>query len=284
MFLDFPWPTEIKTYHHTTYDRISPLQTFDGTGKTVLITAGATGIGFGITQSFAKAGVEYVIIIQRRQKVLDKVRESLATDFPSLKVTTRAASVTDFERISSILKEIGKIDVLVANAGIGPGEMAAKDMPTEVFRDTFNLNVVSSWHLIKEFLALEPGKPRTVIYTSSARCQTGSANDSAYGPSKAAMNQVIQHLAMEYADDNAVIQTFHPGVVYTPWASQLFDRDVVVWEDASLPGDFAVWLASAEAKFLSGRYVWAQWDVDELLSLKERLTANPQFLMTTVMV
>lgn len=51
-----------------------------------------------------------------------------------------------------------------------------------------------------------------------------------------------------------------------------------------LPGDFAVWLASPEAKFLAGKFVWAQWDVDELVSLKERLATNPALLTTTVVV
>jgi hypothetical protein len=51
-----------------------------------------------------------------------------------------------------------------------------------------------------------------------------------------------------------------------------------------LPGDFAVWLASPEAKFLAGKFVWAQWDVDELLTLKARLEANPALLTTTVVV
>lgn len=51
-----------------------------------------------------------------------------------------------------------------------------------------------------------------------------------------------------------------------------------------LPGDFAVWLASPEAEFLAGKFVWAQWDVDELLTLKDRLTANPALLTTTIVL
>ena len=38
-----------------------------------------------------------------------------------------------------------------------------------------------------------------------------------------------------------------------------------------LSGDFAVWLASPEAAFLSGRYVWAAWDVDEMIAMKEKV-------------
>jgi len=45
-----------------------------------------------------------------------------------------------------------------------------------------------------------------------------------------------------------------------------------------LPGDFAVWLASPEAEFLTGRYVWAQWDVDELIAMKEKLAQDPLLL------
>jgi hypothetical protein len=53
---------------------------------------------------------------------------------------------------------------------------------------------------------------------------------------------------------------------------------------ARLPGDFAVWLASPEATFLNGKFVWAQWDADELLTVKARLEANPALLSTTVVV
>jgi hypothetical protein len=53
---------------------------------------------------------------------------------------------------------------------------------------------------------------------------------------------------------------------------------------ANLPGNFAVWLASDEAKFLTGRFVWAQWDVDELLQLKPRIESNPLLLNTSVIL
>lgn len=45
-----------------------------------------------------------------------------------------------------------------------------------------------------------------------------------------------------------------------------------------LPGDFAVWLASPEAEFLNGRYVWAAWDVDEMIAMQEKVASDPSFL------
>lgn len=45
-----------------------------------------------------------------------------------------------------------------------------------------------------------------------------------------------------------------------------------------LPGDFAVWLASSEADFLNGRYVWAAWDVDEMIAMKQKVVSDPSLL------
>ena len=50
------------------------------------------------------------------------------------------------------------------------------------------------------------------------------------------------------------------------------------WEDVNLPADFAVWLAGPQSDFLHGRYVWAEWDVDELIALKEKVEQDPLFL------
>jgi hypothetical protein len=45
-----------------------------------------------------------------------------------------------------------------------------------------------------------------------------------------------------------------------------------------LAGDFALWLASPEADFLNGRYMWAAWDVDEMIAMKEKVGGDPSLL------
>lgn len=62
-FESFPRPTQ--TYHSTTYDRIARQHGFDGRDKTVLITGGATGVGYSISKAFAEAGVARIPIISR---------------------------------------------------------------------------------------------------------------------------------------------------------------------------------------------------------------------------
>lgn len=47
---------------------------------------------------------------------------------------------------------------------------------------------------------------------------------------------------------------------------------------ADLPGQFCVWLASPEAEFLRSRFVWANWDVDELMARKEEIKSSRLFM------
>ena len=107
-------PRPTPTLHNDTYDRISPAKTtFEAQGKTVLITAGGTGIGFEISKAFAEAGVARIIIVSRRPEPQAQAKQGLEDQFPDLKVETHSASVTDHAKINEILQNAGDIDVLV---------------------------------------------------------------------------------------------------------------------------------------------------------------------------
>ena len=99
-----------------------------------------------------------------------------------------------------------------------------------------------------------------------------------YGPSKAAAAQMMQHFAMEQKVEDVKIFSFHPGAHYTPGVAQVHPKDAMQWEDINLPAHFVLWLAGPESDFLHGRYLWAHWDVDELLVLKDRVASDPFFL------
>nr|OQO30669.1 hypothetical protein B0A51_01944 [Rachicladosporium sp. CCFEE 5018] len=277
-------PAEIKTYHKATYPRLAPEKSgFKGEGKTVLVTAGATGIGYSIAESFAKAGIAHLVIIQRRQEVLDEAKAKLGKEFPKLKITTYAASVTDYPKVSAILKEVGQIDVLIPNAAATHPMVPTKDLSTADLDNVFATNVTSPHYMISEFLKSPHTGPKTVIYVSSAAAQFAMATNSIYGASKAAANALITQFARDAAESDVVVQTYHPGAIATPLSKAAGIPDgMLEFEDVRLPGDFAVWLASPEAVFLSGRFVWAQWDVDDLLSLKGRTEKDDYFLTQSI--
>ena len=67
-------------------------------------------------------------------------------------------------------------------------------------------------------------------------------------------------------------------MVGNPRRAVLKGRPKLTTPAENLPGQFAVWLASQEADFLKGRFVWSNWDVDELIELKDKVAADPTFL------
>jgi len=173
------------------------------------------------------------VLVQRRQEVLSKAKETLEARYPGTSVTTYAASVTDFEHISTILKEVGKIDILVPNVATSHPFVPSKEVSTADFKTTFDTNVVGPFHIVKEFLTLEAAGPRVVVNVSSASGQIVQPGNVGYGPSKAAVNQVIQHFAQENIDSDVTIQTFHPGVIYTEGVSGLVPKDAFEWDDGT---------------------------------------------------
>ena len=140
-------------------------------------TLAATGIGYSISESFAKAGVARIIILQRRESVLAAAKASLEKDYPNTKVETHVASQANFPRITEIVQSSGTIDVLVpcaTSAGSsGPG-VPAKGQTTEGMADMFTTNVIGLFHLVREFMTLPStaeSDPKSVIHISSNASQ-----------------------------------------------------------------------------------------------------------------
>jgi NAD(P)-dependent dehydrogenase (short-subunit alcohol dehydrogenase family) len=171
-----------------------------------------------MTRAFATAGASTIALISRSQGNQATVKKEIEAKHPSTKVLTFAASVTDYERIGQIIKEIGTIDVLVVN-----GASMHKITPTmsldvkDVTKD-FNVNVFASFNLIQKVLALPPRDPnvdRTVIYTSSAGSYSQIPGTAGYNASKAAMNYLISAFAQE---KGVRAFAFHPAIAFTDLA------------------------------------------------------------------
>lgn len=280
----FPRPT--KTYHTTAYDRIIKHHGFVATGKTILITGGASGIGYSFAHAFASTGVARIAIVSRSPGPQEKAKRDLESTSPSTEVLPFQASVTDNARMIEILKELGTVDVLVLNAAVAHRRATATDITTEEMQDAFDTNVIAAFNLAGAYLNMPPPaadaagpKKKTIINVSAAAAHLPGPFRVGYGSSKAAAVQVMQSFASQYHDaDDVRIFSIHPGSLYTPGAAQNIPKDRMKWDDLSLLAYFAVWLAGPESGFLHGRFVWANWDVDELIALKDRLAEDAGFL------
>ena len=275
------FPRPVETYHRESYAKIS-LSNFDYTNKTVLVTGGSSGIGYAIAKAFAVAGAK-VVIIARSPGPLEKAKR----DLQAFKVLAYAASMNDEHRMKQIFDEVGQIDILVLNAAYIHDFGPTVQLQEEQMQESFDTNVIAQWRLVKAFMDLPTPSSgtKTVINISTAGIHLALPHQAAYISSKAAFVQLCQHLASEHTPkDGFRIFSMHPGAIYTPAVAKNMGRHDVLWEDINLPANFCLWLSSGRADFLHGKFVWAQWDVDELVALRERIVNEPGFLQMSLIM
>lgn len=273
-----------RIFRRTTYDTISPSNSSNTqTGRTVLIIGASEGVGLDIAKAFCEANAKAVIISSRSKAKLDVATASLKQIVPSCDISSIVSDAADIGQIESLWQQLAEagtlIDVLVLNA-------AASDNineldPLEVAR-FFQANVIAKLHILHRFQNQKHGpsaRPMVLIDISSAALQTYPHPRLALGyPStKAGFSNYLCHLADIVPEPSMRIISLHPGVVYTSAverASGGRGRDLPIWDDPSLAAHMALWLSSPAAAFLHGRFIWANWDADELVARREEILSD----------
>ena len=115
---------------------------FDLSGKVVLVTGGNGGIGLGMADAVAQSGADVAIWGTNEEKN-KRVADQLSAH--GVKVYTRKVNVAEegqvVDGIGATVKELGRIDAVFANAGVGFGAPSFVDMSTEVYRKTLAVNL-----------------------------------------------------------------------------------------------------------------------------------------------
>ena len=181
----------------------------DLTGKTVLVTAAAQGIGRATALAFARSGAE----VHATDVNLEKLKE-LGSES---KITTGKLDVLSDAAVKSFVDGIGKVDVLANCAGfVHAGSIL--DMKDEDFDFAMNLNVRSMIRTIRAVLPgmLERGDGAIVNIASVAGSVKGVPNRFAYGVSKAAVVGLTKAVAADYVAKGIRCNCICPGTVESP--------------------------------------------------------------------
>ncbi|WQF87905.1 Putative short-chain dehydrogenase/reductase SDR, NAD(P)-binding domain superfamily [Colletotrichum destructivum] len=285
--------TFTKTIHTDPYPEISPSRAeLSQVGKSVLITGGHSGIGFAIARAFAQANAKRIILVARRSSVVAAAASRLGTEFPKTEVLGRECDVSDLASVEVLWQGLAKedifVDVVVLNAAtssVRPILEAGRDTVWGEYLLNARANLDFAERLYKQ--PNSDGRQRALVQLSTMAIHDTrlTGNQPSYGSSKSAGTMLLQRIAKDISADDLQIVSYHPGGVYTDLAASLgIPKDAYPWDDENLPGQFAVWAASNEAKFLHGRFVWAKWDVTELREgpIRERLDNDEQFLRVGV--
>ncbi|MDF2779570.1 MAG: oxidoreductase [Enterobacteriaceae bacterium] len=186
-------------------------------GKIALVTGGTSGIGLATAQVLAAQGAQ-VFITGRRQAELDAAVESIGAAATGIRAD--ASKLADLDAVyAQIAKQVGRLDILFANAGGGDMQPLGA-ISEEHFDRIFGTNVRGVVFTVQKALPLLVDGA-SVILTGSTTSVMGTASFSVYSASKAAVRNFARSWALDLKDRGIRVNVVSPGPVRTPGLSEL---------------------------------------------------------------
>ncbi len=237
-------------------------------GKTVVITAAAgTGIGFSAAKRAAEEGAR-VLMSDFHERRLGEAADRIAAGLGT-RPATFVCDVTNQTQVDSLrdmaLRELGHVDVLINNAGLG-GEVSVVDMSDEQWFRVLDVTLTSVMRMTRAFLPpMYACKSGVIINNASVlgwRAQQGQAH---YAAAKAGVMAFTRCSAMEAAEHGVRINAVAPSIAMHPFLAKVttdellaklesqeaFGRAAEVWEVANV----MMFLASDLSSYMTGEVV-----------------------------
>ena len=235
-------------------------------GKTVLVTASAgTGIGYATAKRCAEEGATVMLSDmhpERLESYADRLAEEIGREVPRIRCdVTVEADVRAM--IDAAVARMGRLDVLVNNAGMG-GTHALKDTTDDQFLRIMEVNVTGTFRAMRAAIPVMIAQGGGVIVNlSSITAWRAEAGQSAYGASKAAILAMTRCAALEVAKEGVRINAVVPSLAMHPHLRKVADAEYLesliarneAFGRAAEPWEIAngiVFLASDYASYMTG--------------------------------
>ncbi|MEU9735301.1 SDR family oxidoreductase [Streptomyces sp. NPDC048002] len=191
-------------------------------GKVALVTGGSRGIGYGVAEALVARG-DRVAITGRNEDSLKEAVEQLGSDraiYIAGKAHDEAHQAVAVERT---MEAFGRVDFLINNAGTNPVFGPIADLDLGVARKVFETNVISALGFAqKTWHAWQKENGGAIVNIASVAGIAPSPFIAAYGVSKAALINLTQQLAHEFAP-KVRVNAIAPAVVKTKFAQALYE-------------------------------------------------------------
>jgi len=228
--------------------------------KTVVITGGASGLGYLCGENFAKEGAN-IVLVDINQKGLDDAKEKISAFTNN--IVTVCADITDYDQVAGAkdvtVKEFGSFDILINCAGGAEARLLNdytefKDRDISVFDFGIDLNLKSAVYFAQNALKqMAEQKSGVIIFLGSITGEEGCKTNIAYSAAKSAlMNGVTKSLALYGAKYNVRVCCISPGPVLTRKAMASMKT---LMKRAAQPQeivDLIMYTASDKASFITG--------------------------------
>jgi len=193
-------------------------------GKTALVTGGGKGIGRAISQALAGMGARVVVNYRSDRSAAEETAASLPD------ATAHQADVSDPAQVEAMVKAIGRVDVLVNNAGAVRDKLLIQMSPAD-WEDLIRTDLSSAFATTKA--AIMSGMMRArwgrIVNITSIVGMMGNAGQSNYAAAKAGLIGFTKSIAREYGSRNITCNAVAPGYVRTDLTTKSM-TDVMVGE------------------------------------------------------
>jgi len=188
-------------------------------GKVVVVTGAARGTGGTHCKRFADEGADVIAldIAAAADELGDTAGE---VESRGRRCATGLAEVSDLDTVTAAIDhgvaELGRLDIVVANAGIHTPGARSWELDPQVWQRTLDINLTGVWHTVKAGVPHIGPDGGSVVIISSTNGIRGTANAAHYTASKHAVVGLARTLANELGPRSIRVNTVHPGAVATP--------------------------------------------------------------------
>lgn len=224
----------------------------DFTGKSVLVTGGAKGIGAGISERFAEAGASVVI---------DYLSSQGEAEALAAKIGGRAlrADVTRRDEVERLFDEVGPLDVLINNAGIYPVKPML-EITDDEWRSMIDANLTSVF-LTTQVAGARMSAGGAIVNITSIEAHVPAMLHAHYDAAKAGVAMFTRASALELGSKGVRVNAVAPGLIEYPELRSLWPEGVARWMERVPLGrlgtrqdvaDACLFLCSPAAGFVTG--------------------------------
>ena len=203
---------------------------FDLTGHVAIVTGCSSGLGVQMAKALANQGAN-IVALARRQNKVEEVAEEIRREYGVKAIGVRC-DITDTQMVSdavdTVLKEFGRFDILINNAGTG-AVAPAEDITDEQFSNEVEIDLFGTFKMSREVAkkAMIPAKYGRIINIASMYGLVGNkiAGSAPYHAAKGGVVNLTRALAAEWGKYDITVNAICPGYFYTPLTKETLDSD-----------------------------------------------------------